>query len=76
MARIIGEFESRMDTKQKANSWHHEQNIHTQQAFNRYVKSLTNVTEDTDNPFCNSINDLLTLDNPNIASQAVIYTVG
>ena len=46
MARIIGEFESSMDTNQKANLWHHEHNTHTQQAFYRDVKSLTDVIED------------------------------
>lgn len=70
-AWIVEEFESSMDTKQKANVGHHEQNVHTQQAFYRDVKSLIDATEDMGSPFHNSSTDLLTLGSRDIADQAV-----
>lgn len=76
MARLIGEFESLVETSQKTtNLGHHEQTKSTQKAFLRDVKSLTDVIEEKGNPFLDSSGDLLNLNSRYIADQTIVDNV-
>ena len=74
MARVIAEFQATSETK-KADHKHHEQTRHTQVAFARDVRSLTQVMGEMGNPFCDDSKDLLVLDSRDLADSAVINTV-
>jgi len=74
MARVIAEFQATSETK-KADHKHHEQTKHTQVAFARDVRSLTQVIGEMGNPFCDDSKDLLVLYSRDLADPAVINTV-
>jgi len=74
MARVIAEFQATSETN-KADHKHHEQTKHTQVAFARDVRSLTQVIGEMGNPFCDDSKDLLVLDSRDLADPAVINTV-
>ena len=76
MARLIGEFESLVEKSQKtSNLGHHEQTKHTQKAFLRYVKSLTDLIEENGNPFSDTRGDQLNLYIRDIADQTIVDTM-
>ena len=54
MARVIAEFQATSETK-KADHKHHEQTKHTQVAFARDVRSLTQVIVEMGNQFCDFV---------------------
>lgn len=75
MARIIGEFESSVDTNKRQICGTMNRTCIPSVFFFRDVKSLINAIEDMGNPFCDNSNDSLTLDNSTIADQVVIDRV-
>ena len=76
MARVIGEFESLVETSWKTeNLGQHEQTKHTQKAFLRDFQSLRDVIEEKANSFSDSSGDLLNLDSRDIADQTIVDTM-
>ena len=73
---IIGEFESLVEKSQKtSNLGHHEQTKHTQKAFLRDVKALTDLIEEKGNSVSDSSGDQLNLYSRDIADQTIVDTV-
>ncbi len=75
MARVIGEFESFTEEREKVDTHHHEQTKHTQMAFAGDVRALAGVMEDMGNTFSEKSNDLLVLDTRDLADTAVINSL-
>lgn len=68
VSRLLAEYENSAGSKTKVNNLqHHEQNLTTQRAFYKNVKSLTTTLEELGNPFQEETTDLLTLDTKDIA---------
>ena len=75
MARVIGEFESLVETSWKTeNLGQHEQTKHTQKAFLRDFQSLRDVIEEKANSFSDSSGDLLNLDSHTATHRADSHT--
>ena len=75
MARIIGEFESEMETEHSNQEpRHHEQTPATQKTFLKEVRSLSEKLEEMGSPFLGD-KDLYNIDTKDIANQSVVDTV-
>ena len=73
MSRVIREFQASADNKtHRTGILHHEQTKHAQMVFVRYVKSLHCAMGEMGNPFCDESNDLLVLDNGDVADPVII----
>ena len=73
MTSLIEEFQASMEKTAKESDLHHEQTRSTQMTFLSQVKALSNVIEEMEtHSFIHSSNDLLALDNRDLADPAVI----
>ena len=76
MSRMINEFEEgTILTGSRVTRRHHEQMHSIQQKCAKEIKSMVDVLEDMGNPFEEDSGDLLTRDNQEIMSDAVIQAV-
>lgn len=75
MARVIGEFETCVTHRVNKDSRHHEQTKHTQKAFARDVKALSDCIRELGNPFIEDSSDLLVLDTRDIIDPKVVGAV-
>ena len=73
MSRVIREFQASADNKtHRTGILHHEQTKHAHMVFVRDVKSLHRAMGEMGNPFCDESNDLLVLDNVDVADPVII----
>ena len=70
--RILGEFEGHVES---VCDEHHEQKSGYQKRFQQHVLSVMQVFDNVGNPFCDTSNELITLDTNNVAPSNVCESV-
>ena len=75
MTRILHEYDEKHSNAKDNTEHHHEPIFSVQKMFLDQVKTITDVTEETGNPFSELSTDLYTLDTKVIMSESVVHTV-
>ena len=76
LARVVTEFEENMKSPQKQpTTKHHEQTKGMQSSFYQDVKELVKVIEEMGNPYLDETEELLVLDNKEVASPDVLRSL-